>query len=386
MRAIRIPRAPAQPHLEKLRAEVRGFLSETLQDFSPLQRAENWNGFDRQFGLKLGARGWIGMAWPVAYGGQGRSFMERYVVWEELLAAGAPVVSALPVDRQNGPLLLEYGTEAVKRALLPRMARGELIFCLGMSEPGSGSDLASVQSRARRTSQGWRLNGRKIWTSFAHEADYMIGIFRTGETTGSKHAGLSQFLIDLKTPGIDIRPIENFQGDRNFNECTFDDVDIPEEALIGNEGEGWKQVTRELAFERSGPERYLSSNQLFVEMVNASAMHAIRADTVDSRYAVQLGSLFSEMAALREMSRGVAALISADLPAALAAALVKERGAAFEQKLPEIAHGLFGSELGGDDADLQTVVTYATQAAPQYSIRGGAREILRGIIARGLNS
>lgn len=386
MHSIRIPRFPADPHLENLRQEVREFLAEALQDYSPQQRAVNWNGFDRQFGLKLGARGWIGMAWPEAYGGQGRSFMERYVVWEELLAAGAPVVSVLPVDRQNGPLLLEYGTEEMKRSLLPRMARGELVFCLGMSEPGSGSDLASVQSRARKTANGWRLNGRKIWTSFAHEADYMIGVFRTGESLGSKHAGLSQFLIDLKKPGIEIRSIENFQGDRNFNECFFDDVDISEDALIGREGEGWKQVTRELAFERSGPERYLSSNQLFVEMVNASAKHAVSADTADSRHAVQLGSLFSEMAALREMSRGVAGLISSNQPAAVAAALVKERGAAFEQKLPEIAHALFGAELGADDTDLEAVMTYATQAAPQYSIRGGAREVLLGIIARGLNS
>lgn len=388
MRSIHLPRPPSEQHLESLRQEVRDFLEETLHDFPPVRRAENWNGFDRQFGRKLGARGWIGMTWPVAYGGQGRTFFERYVIWEELLAAGAPIVSALPVDRQTGPLLLEYASEEVKRFLLPRMARGELVFCVGMSESGSGSDLASVRSRATRTASGWRLNGTKIWTSYAHESDYMIGLFRTGDAAGAKHEGMSQFLIDLKTPGIAVKPIVNLQGQGHFNECTFENVDIPAEALIGKEGDGWKQVTRELAFERSGPERYLSSHQLFVEMVHAAetACSPTGTASIDSRVSVQIGSLFAEMAALREMSRGVATLISNGKPAAVAAALVKERGAAFEQKIPEAAHSLFGSELGGDLTALEAVAGYTTQAAPQYSIRGGTREILRGIIARGLTS
>lgn len=385
MRSLYLPRAPSERHLETLRQQVRDFLEQTLREFTPVQRAENWSGFDRQFGLQLGARGWIGMTWPRAYGGQERSPAERYVLWEELLAAGAPVVSVLPVDRQTGPLLLEYGNEDMKRHLLPRMARGEVVFCVGMSEPGSGSDLASVRSRATKTASGWRLDGRKVWTSFAHEADYMIGLFRTAETADSKHAGLSQFLIDLKTPGIDIQPIVNLQGQSHFNECRFEGVEIPREALIGQEGGGWKQVTRELAFERSGPERYLSSHQLFVEMV--STAHAACADgRFDSRTAILVGELYAEMASLRDMSRGVATLLAQGRPAAVAAALVKDRGAAFEQRLPEAAHALFGSELGGGRTALEAVAAYTTQAAPQYSIRGGTREILRSIITRGLTA
>ena len=377
MQNVRIlPPTPTRRH-EALRAEVRAFLAETLGDFPAVRRAQNWNGFDRPFGRALAARGWVGMTWPEQYGGHEKSAFERYVVWEELLAAGAPIVSVLPIDRQSGPLLLQYGSEDVKRRLLPAMARGELVFCVGMSEPNSGSDLASVVSTAKRTEAGWRLDGRKIWTSFAHKADYMVGLFRSRPRGERKHEGLSQFLIDLRSPGVTIRPIRNLQGQEHFNECTFDDVRLPPEALIGQEGDGWQQVTRELSFERSGPERFLSSHQLLVEMIGAASEH-------DSRHRVALGTLVAEMAALREMSLGVAGMLSRGEAPAIAAAMVKDRGTAFEQRIPQAAHDLFGAELGTARSTFDEVAAYTTQAAPQFSLRGGTREILRGVIARGL--
>lgn len=377
MEQLHIAPPTPNPALEPLRQEVRAFLAEAMKAFTPAQRAESWNGkFSRDFALKLGARGWIGITWPKEYGGHERTTAERYVVYEELLAAGAPIASCMSLDRQNGPLLMEYGTEAMKRELLPRMARGEVSFCIGLSEPDSGSDLASVRSHARATDTGWVLNGRKIWTSYAHEADYMIGLFRTS-THAKKHAGLSQFLLRMDTPGLTVRPIKNLLGERHFNEVTFDNVQLDEGALIGGEGDGWKQVTRELSLERSGAERYMSSIQLLCEMVGA-------ADVDDDRQAVEIGKLLAEMTALREMSLGIAGMLSRGESPALAAALVKDRGTTFEQKIPEVAHDVFPIALSRPEIDLNATMAAVVQTAPQFSIRGGAREIMRGIIARGL--
>jgi acyl-CoA dehydrogenase len=371
--------APPVPDrsLETLRHEVRTFVAKTLSEFSPARRAESWNGsFSRDFALKLGERGWIGMTWPKKYGGGERSTAERYVVYEELLAAGAPIASCLSLDRQNGPLLMEYGSQATKLELLPRMARGEISFCIGLSEPDSGSDLASVRSNGRRVQDGWVLNGRKIWTSYAHLADYMIGLFRTS-THEKKHMGLSQFLLRMDTPGLTVRPIKNLTGVLHFCEVTFDNVMLGQDALLGGEGDGWKQVTRELAFERSGAERYMSSVQLLLEMVDA-------ASPGDERAAIEIGKLVAEMTALREMSLGIAGMLGRGESPALAAALVKDRGTTFEQKIPEVAHDLFTIELSQPESNLNAVMAYIVQTAPQFSIRGGAREIMRGIIAKGL--
>src|SRR5690606_25209972 len=178
----------------------------------PQTRAKSWVGFDREFSLAVGARGWIGMTWPKAYGGQDRSGLDRFVVLEEMLAVGAPIGAHSTGDRQTGPLLLRLGTEAQKLDFLPRLARGEISVCVGLSEPDSGSDLASLRSRATKADGGWRLQGRKIWTTNAHRSEYMLGLFRTGEGS-ERQAGLSQFLIDLSSPGIEIRGIRDLSGD-----------------------------------------------------------------------------------------------------------------------------------------------------------------------------
>ncbi len=166
------------PETKVLRGEVRAFLAETLVDKPAVERARSWSGGSREFSRKLGAQGWIGMTWPKRYGGHERSYAERYVVIEELLVAGAPVGSHWVADRQSGPLLLRFGTEEQRHTLLPAIARGELCFCIGMSEPGAGSDLASVRTRGRRVEGGWKVSGQKIWTSNAQHADWMIALVR----------------------------------------------------------------------------------------------------------------------------------------------------------------------------------------------------------------
>lgn len=377
MRGLEIPPCTLDARCERLRQEVREFLATALPGRSKRERMRNKAGIDFEFSRKLGARGWIGMALPKKYGGHERSALERYVITEELLAAGAPVGAHWIADRQYGPLLLRYGTEEMRQTLLPRIARGELYFCIGMSEPDSGSDLASVRTRAVRTDGGWVINGRKTWNSAAHRAHYIVALVRTGEPGEDRHGGLSQFLIDLKTPGVSLRPVDMLTGERHWSEVIFDDVVVPHDHLLGGEGAGWKQVTAELGFERAGPERYLSSIHLVFEMLDA-------ADASDPRHAVTLGRLVADITTLRQMSLGVAGMLSRGEDPGLAASIVKELGTTLEQQIPEIAHELFEMDLAARETPLEETTAYLTQVAPSFSIRGGTREILRGIIARGL--
>jgi alkylation response protein AidB-like acyl-CoA dehydrogenase len=367
------------PEAEVLRKEVRQFLRESLGERAPHQRARSWGGFDREFSRKVGARGWIGMVWPKQYGGHERSALERYVVLEEMLAAGAPVSAHWIADRQSGPLLLRFGTEEQRQRFLPRIARGELAFAIGMSEPDSGSDLASIRTRAEKVDGGYRVNGTKVWTSNAHISDYMIALFRTRVVPDKKHEGLSQFLVDTKTPGIAIRPIVDLSGAHHFNEVVFQDAFVPEDMRVGEEGAGWKQVSTELAFERSGPERYLSSIQLLIETIRNVG------DEPGDREAVAIGRLVAHLATLRQMSLSVAGMLQAGQNPNLEAAVVKDVGTSFEQEIPEAIHGLMGVEPRLDRGTaFERTLGFLTEHAPSFSLRGGTREVLRGIIARGL--
>lgn len=366
------------PEAEALRGEVREFLREALGNASSAKRAHSWGGFDPEFSSRVGARGWIGMTWPKRYGGHERSALERYVVLEEMLAAGAPVSFHWIADRQSGPLLLRFGTETQRQRFLPAICRGELSFAIGMSEPDSGSDLASIRTRAERVQGGFKVNGTKVWTSNAHRAHYMIALFRTHTDPANKHAGLSQFVVDTKSPGISIRPIIDLSGSHHFNEVVFQEAFVPEDMLVGDEGAGWKQVTTELAFERSGPERYLSSFALLVELIRE-----VSKDPTE-RAAITVGRLVAHLATLRQMSLSVAGMLQAGENPNLEAAVVKDIGTQFEQEIPEVAHALLGAEPTPHASEFQRVLAYLTQQAPSFSIRGGTREILRGIIARGL--
>jgi len=367
------------PEAEAFREEVRAFLKQTLGDRASVRRARSWGGFDPEFSKQLGARGWIGLTWPKRYGGQERSFLERYVLLEELLASGAPAGAHWVAERQSGPLLLRFGTEAQRERFLPAIARGELSFAIGMSEPDSGSDLASIRTRAVKKDGGYVVNGTKVWTSNAHRSQYAIALFRTTVVPDKKHEGLSQFLVDLKSPGITIRPIINLAGSHDFNEVVFQDAFVPEDMRVGGEGDGWKQVTTELAFERSGPERYLSSIALVHELIAAAG------PSPDLRAAEVIGRLVAQLATLRQMSLAVAGMLQAGQNPNLEAAVVKELGTTFEQSIPEIAHALLDVEPTIDTgSDLQQTLGYLVQRAPSFSLRGGTREVLRGIIARGL--
>jgi alkylation response protein AidB-like acyl-CoA dehydrogenase len=376
--AFTFPPPPPSPEAEALRQEVRDFLKTTLAGRKPVERAESWTGLDPEFSRAMGKKGWIGMTWPKEHGGHERSALERYVVLEEMLAAGAPVGLHWIADRQSGPLILRVGSDEQKK-ILPEIAAGETYVCIGMSEPDVGSDLASVRTRAAKVQGGYLVNGTKVWTSFAHLSQYMILFCRTG-TAEDRHGGLSQFLVDLKnTPGITIRPILALTGEHHFNEVIFQDALLPETALLGKEGDGWHQVTSELAFERSGPERFLSSFWLVVELIRV-----LGRDPSDAA-AVAIGRLTAHIMTLRRLSRSVAGMLQAGENPALQAALVKDLGALLEQEIPEIARTLVEAEPDrGSTQAFAATLAHTMLHAPSFSLRGGAREILRGIIARGL--
>ncbi|TNE34989.1 MAG: acyl-CoA dehydrogenase [Alphaproteobacteria bacterium] len=361
---------------QQIRRELRAFLSEHLPQGDPALKANCWMNFDPQFSRELGKAGYIGMLWPKEYGGHERDPLERYIVLEELLAASAPVGGHWIADRQTGPLILRFGTEEQRRKYLPGMAAGEIYACIGLSEPNSGSDLASVRTSARKTDDGWLINGQKIWTSGAHHSHVMLALVRS-EQGSERQRGLSQFLIDLDTPGITIRPIVDMFGGHHFNEVFFEDALIPHGALIGTEGEGWKQATSELALERSGPERYLSSHALLAELIDCVGPEA------DPLLVATIGRLVSDMWTLRQMSMSVAAKLAAGQDPMVEASIVKDLGCTFEQDLPVAVQAVVDADLA-DDSTLMRMMAVLLQAAPSFSLRGGTREVLRGIIARGL--
>jgi acyl-CoA dehydrogenase len=370
------------PAVEALRADVRAFLSDAWARglFEP--RCDSWlTGFSRDFSRELGARGWIGLNWPAAYGGRDRPEIERYVVTEELLAAGAPVAAHWIAQRQTGPLLMRFGTEAQKQRFLPAIARGECSFAICMSEPNSGSDLASVRTRAAKVDGGWRVNGRKVWTSHANESDFGILFCRTADATADRHAGLSQLLLDLRAPGVEIRPIRLLNGEEHFSEVTLDDVFIPDDLLVGEIGNGWTQVTSELALERSGPERFMSVMPLLLAFIDATTLDVGARSFSDERRVEVTGWASAQLYSLRALSLGVVDQIAAGQDAAVDAALTKDLGTRFEQECVERIRASFETQ---PDGPLGAMLAQAVAASPNFTLRGGTNEILRGIVAESL--
>jgi acyl-CoA dehydrogenase len=371
-------RAAALPaNYADLRHEVRSFLAEELAAGSFTPRCDSWlTGFDAQFSRRVGDRGWIGTTFPKQYGGPGADPLTRFVIAEELLAAGAPVAAHWIADRQSGPSILRFGTEQQRQRYLPGIARGELFFAIGMSEPDAGSDLAAVRTRAERVAGGWLVKGTKVWTSHAHHAHHMLTLVRTSPTDATaRHAGLSQFIIDLASPGVQCRPIRLISGAHHFNEVVLDGVFVGDEQVLGTVGEGWAQVTHELANERSGPERFLSTLPLL------EAARGVLASTAEGRRLV--ARLTAELWTLRNMSIAVAAELQAGRTPNVTAAIVKDLGTRFERDLVHAVAEVLAIEPDpGVDGVLPRMLAGALLQAPGFTLRGGTSEILRGIIAK----
>jgi len=375
-----------------LRAEVRSFLKSQRDSGGFTPCADCWvSGANPAFSAKLGKQGWLGMTWPTTYGGHGRSALHRLVVTEELLAAGAPVAAHWVADRQTGAQILRYGTEAQKHEILPKMASGTSFAAIGMSEPQAGSDLAAVATRAEQDAGGnWIMNDRKIWSTGAHISDYMIVLARTSPADGrNRQVGLSQFLVPLKTAGIEISGIRDLAGSIHFNETLFDNVRLTADSLLGTEGNGWAQCMGELATERSGPERFLTT---FVILERAlTTLHG----NLDNQGMAIAGRLVAHLTALRRMSRGIARLIHNGESPDTEAALVKQMGNAIEKEILNDVRRLLATlppqltnqgqeHQSRGAATLAALIDDATLRLPSHTLRGGTTEILRGIIARQL--
>jgi len=371
---IKFDRVKLDSKTEVLREKVREFLDNNPEHLQA-RNSDFVTGHDPDFSKKLGAEGWIGMTWPTELGGGGKTFFERYVVTEELLAAGAPVSAHWIADRQSGPLLLSFGSEEQKRKYVPAIARGESFFSIGMSEPDTGSDLASVRTTAKKEGDEYVINGTKIWTTDAHRNHFIICLVRTEDPTENRHAGLSQIIVDLKNDGASVRPIQNMAGGEDFNEVVFDGVRVPADRVVGEPGNGWSQVTSELAYERSGPERFLSSFRVFIELVRDCGLKP------EPHQKAAIGKIASHLMTMRRMSISIASMLEEGKDVAHEAALVKELGNNFEKVLPEIARLAVPEE---SSVQFRQTFMDTLLLSPSFTLRGGTREIMRGVIARGL--
>jgi acyl-CoA dehydrogenase len=396
MIALVPPVTPLPQEAGELRAQVREFIAGELAAGRFTPRCDSWHaGWDEAFSRRLGARGWLGMTIPVAYGGHGRSALDRYVVTEELLAAGAPVAAHWVADRQTAPSLLRYGTEQQKRRYLPGIARGECYVALGLSEPDAGSDLAGVRTRATKVPGGWELTGTKVWTTGGHHAHLITVLARSGPPDGrNRRAGLSQFIVSLPDPAVRVRPIRLLSGEHHFNEVVLDGAFIPDDMVLGEPGEGWRQVTAELAFERSGPERFLSTFPLLDCLVRQLAAQGAAAGQggeggeggggASAADAISLGEIVARVWTLRQMSLAVAgALARGDAPE-VAAALVKDLGTRLENEVIDVARRLARVEAAPSEPGLPGLLAGAVMYSPGFTLRGGTNEILRGVVARAL--
>lgn len=356
--------------LTELREQVRELCGRWRDEGRYQPRPDAWlRSFDLEFSKELAERGWLGMTWPREVGGAGRSNLARLVLTEELLRAGAPVAAHWIGDRQIGPSILRHGTTELQQEILPGIAAGEHVFCLGMSEPEAGSDLAAVRTFAQRVDGGWSLNGRKIWTSQAHHATHAYVLART-DRNGEKHEGLTEFVVDMSTEGISVSPIVDMAGSHHFNEVVFEDAFIPGRRVIGAVGSGWRQVTEQLAYERGGPERVLSTYPVLEELLSLGHEHQ------DEGLLAEVGELVARLGTLRVLCADIAIALDAGQAPVRAAATLKYLGTTFEQDVLECARAT--TSVVAPDSPLGE----ALLASPGFSIRGGSSEVLLSILAK----
>jgi alkylation response protein AidB-like acyl-CoA dehydrogenase len=369
-----------EPELAKLRVAIRDFLRADRAEFNWSPVVDSWlGGWDPEFSARLGDAGFVGLTIPLRYGGRGQSHLHRYVVTEELLAQGAPVSAHWIADRQLTPGLLAYGNEEQRARLLPRIAAGRFYSSIGMSEHGAGSDLAAVQSKATRTAGGWLLSGTKVWTSGAHVAHQVVVLARTSPPDPEhRHAGFSQFLVPCDADGVRIDPILLMSGEHHFNEVTFTEVFVPDADVLGEIGDGWHQVTSELSFERSGPERILSTAPLIIAAIRVLGS----GPRPDDRTAADVGDLLARLISLRQLSVSVARALADGEEAANRAALIKDLGTRFEQESVGVVADLL--DQAEQSQELKHMLAAAFWHRPMFTLRGGTNEVLRGLVARGM--
>ncbi len=326
-------------------------------------------GHSRAFSLELARRGWLGMTWPEADGGGGRPAIERFVVFEALIAGGAPVAFSWFADRQIGPTLLRYGSVGQRARFLPEIVAGTSQWCIGMSEPDAGSDVASLRTRAERTPGGdWVVNGTKVWTSGALTGDWCYLIART-DPDAPPHKGLSELIVDLHSPGVEVRPIEDMTGNRHFCEVTFDDVVVPGDLLVGAPNGSFRQLMAQMEHERGGIDRLVSNRTLYRDCLPLADRDdpLVRQEVA----ALESGYRIGRLLVLRE--------VLGQAPPSFSAA-TKTFCTEFEQRVAAFCARSLGPAAQLAEPGLGGRVARNLCYAPGYTIMGGTTQILRNIL------
>lgn len=359
------------PALRGLAAEARdvGRTAALRSEAAGRPTEDTWIvGHDDEMAATMAERGWLGMTWPTAEGGHGRSPLERFVVVEALIAEGAPLAGVWFADRQIGPTLLQYGTIEQRRRWLPGILTGTDRWCIGMSEPDAGSDVASLRTRAVRDGDTWRVDGSKVWTSGAAIADWCYLIVRT-DPDAPAHRGLSELVVDMRSPGIEIRPITDAVGDRHFCEVTFADVRVPADHLVGEPNGSFRQVMRQMEHERGGIDRLVSNHRLLRDVSPV-------ADTSDPLVRQRLASLHADhhigrLLVLRE--------VLGQAPPSFSAA-TKTFCTEHEQRVASFCASVLGAAAVAGDSPVARRVARNLCYAPAYTLMGGTTQILRTIL------
>jgi alkylation response protein AidB-like acyl-CoA dehydrogenase len=355
------------PHVEELAARATEVARSAASGMEVTE--DSWLiGTSREFSLELGSRGWLGMTWPTAWGGGNRTALERFVVFEALISHGAPIATSWFADRQIGPTLLQFGSDDQRRRWLPDIAAGRSAWCIGMSEPDAGSDVASIRTRATRTGTAsdspWRISGSKIWTSGAAEADLCYLVARS-DPDAAPHAGLSEFVLDMSTPGVEVRRITDATGNDHFCEVVLDEVEIPAENLIGTPNGSFRQVMRQMEHERGGMDRLVSNRALYLDARKAldepTALQRQEIAGMETGY--RLGRLMVLREVMGQAPRGWSSI-------------TKTLCTEFEQRVAS-----FCASVAGPEALLWSRVARGVCYAPAYTLMGGTTQILRNIIA-----
>ena len=355
------------PELERLRDEATelGEKAAAERDI----REDAWIiGHDRAFARELASRGWLGMTWPTEHGGHGRSPLERFIVFEALIGAGAPVAAAWFADRQMGPTLLKFGTDEQRRRWLPGIVDGTSMWCIGMSEPDAGSNVAGIRTRADADGDDFVVNGQKIWTSGAADADWCYLISRT-DPDAPPHQGLSEFVVDMRSPGITVKPIVDMTSNRHFCEVFFEDVRVPAAHLVGELNGSFRQVMRQMEHERGGIDRLVSNRRLYVDCVP----HADATDPIVRQEiaALEIGYRIGRLLVLRE-TLGQA-------PKQFSAA-TKTFCTELEQRVASFCSQVLGPHAMLAEPGLAYRASRNACYAPAYTIMGGTSQILRNIL------
>ncbi len=350
------------PEQDALRADARAVADDAVRRFG--RHNDSWiNGFSKEFAVEMASHGWIGMTWPTEFGGGGQPPINRLIVGEELIAAGAPIAAMWFADRQMGPTLINFGTPDQQAEFLPGILSGATTWCIGMSEPNSGSDLASLTTSAVRDGDDFVINGQKIWTSFGQDADYCYLIGRT-DASGPPHKGISEIIVPMDTPGIEVRPITDMTTNRHFCEVFFTDVRVPAENLVGVEGNAFKQTMAQLEHERGGIDRLVSNRALYEIAVERADRDdpLVRQEMARLETGYRLGRVLVTREVLRQAPKGFSAA-------------TKCFCTEHEWRVAQFVAATLGAE-----ATLWNDVTHGLVYAPGYTIMGGTSNIMRNIL------